>query len=299
MNFIDAEEIQAVGDGIVARLLERFSSISANTLALTFRLYDTPLDRASDRYSTAAHYAFRADVSFYPASVCKLFYAVAAHAFVAEGRMALDDEDRRAMRLMIRDSSNEGTCYLLGRLTGTENGAVLDETAMRDWWERRQAVQRYFNGWGYPEFEGLRVWHGTYEESPYGREKAVRAHGMNRMSALAAATLMHDVMAGRAVSARASAAVREDMDRAAARVSDGPYEGLADPIREYMAQDIPLATRIWSKPGLTSDTRHDVVCFQGPRERSCIAAIFTSGAAASADTKLLPAFGREVAALLE
>lgn len=293
----------AAGDEIVARLLSRFDGIiSSETLALTYRLYDRPLDdpaNAIGRFADRPHYAYRADAPFYPASVCKLFYAVAAHAWEKDGRMVLDDEDRRALSTMIRYSSNEATCYMLGRLTGTENGRVLDDAAMDAWWAKRQVVQAYFDGWDYPEFDGLRLWHGTYEDSPYGRENAVRRHGSNLMTPLAAATLVQEIVAGRAVSPSASATIRDDMCRDRERRGPADPDTLPDQVEGFVSQEVPLSTRIWSKAGLTSHARHDVAYFLAESGKSCIAAIFTSGPAAAASTRVLPAFGTEIARLLD
>ena len=290
------------GDAIVARLFKRFEGvISPESMALTYRLFDKPLDdpaHRGDGYCDGSHYTYRGDAAFYPASVCKLFYAVAAYAWEKAGRIDLDHEDRRALREMIRYSSNEATCYVLGRLTDTENGRVLDDEAMQDWWQKRQVVQAFYDTWDNEAFTGLRLWHGTYEDSPYGREHAVRQHGGNRMSPLAAATMMQEIIMGRAVSASASALIRDDLCRDRERAAPNGPETLPDQVVGFVSQDVPSSIRIWSKAGLTAQTRHDVAYFQSESGASCIAAIFTSGLAAAANEDVLPAFGREIAGLL-
>ncbi|MBX4420677.1 hypothetical protein K4H00_21990, partial [Mycobacterium tuberculosis] len=48
-----------------------------------------------------------------------------------------------------------------------------------------------------PEFAGINVLHGTYEDSPYGRAKQIRnGKNGNLLTALSAAALMHDIARG-------------------------------------------------------------------------------------------------------
>src|SRR5271156_3668826 len=53
----------------------------------------------------------RGDAPVYPASVVKLFYLVAAHRWMEDGKISDTPELRRALRDMIVDSSNEATAY--------------------------------------------------------------------------------------------------------------------------------------------------------------------------------------------
>ncbi|MEQ9695951.1 serine hydrolase [Shimia sp. SDUM112013] len=300
MSETSQNKMAAAGNALINDVLGRFGHIVSNEdVGLTFRLYETPLANHAGRYVDGAVNAIGAKTPFYPASVCKLFYLAAAHAFEEAGHVTLDAEDQRAIAAMIRYSSNEATCYVLSRLTGTENGAILDDAAMADWWARRKTVQAYFDDLQEPAYEGLRLWHGTYEESPYGREKAVRKHGGNLMTPLAAATLLHDIMTGQSVSPTASQAMRDllwrDWERSGPRDPGQP----PDQIEGFLAQDLPATTRVWSKAGLTSETRHDVIAFELENGASCVAAAFTKGVAAAESTEVLPYIGAALHLLTE
>lgn len=99
----------------------------------------------------------RGERPIYPASVVKLFYLVAVHAWLAEGRLQRSEEIDRALVSMIRESSNDATNYLVDALTRTTGGLEVPSAALRRWLHRRQAVNRYFARWSWPEFAGINV----------------------------------------------------------------------------------------------------------------------------------------------
>src|SRR3954468_23837543 len=62
--------------------------------------------------------SFRGNERVYPASVIKLFYLVALHQQLQDGKVKDTPELRRAMKDMIVDSSNEATQYIVDVITG-------------------------------------------------------------------------------------------------------------------------------------------------------------------------------------
>ncbi len=112
--------------------------------------------------------SFRGAEPIYPASVVKLFYLVAAHRSLEDGKLKETEELKRGLHDMIVDSSNDATHYILDALTGTSNGAELSASEMKKWAERRNAVNRYFSAQG---FSGINVNQKPWCEGPYGRER--------------------------------------------------------------------------------------------------------------------------------
>lgn len=90
-------------------------------------------------------YGHQADKPIYPASVIKLFFLDALAAFRENGMIAEDEEDDRAAAQMMAISSNEATVYLVGRLTGADDGACLQGTALEDWCAARHRVQQWYD----------------------------------------------------------------------------------------------------------------------------------------------------------
>jgi beta-lactamase class A len=285
-------------------LLAEFAAdgVRAEDFGFHCRLYPRPLrgngaDRAADP-DGGIHIGHRDTVPVYPASTVKLFYLAAFHHWVETGRLQPDSEDLRALAAMIRQSSNDATNYLLARLTDAGPGGVLPPAEMTAWWERRRAVDRWFAGWGRPEFAGLRLWHGTFDEGPYGRERVARAAGGNLIPPAAAAALMAAIAGGRAISPAADRAMLELLDRGFERDPAALPPGYEDQVRGFLGGGLPDAVRLWSKAGWTSETRHDVVYLETPGGRSCVAAVYTTGAAMARNPRFLPAVGRRLLALL-
>ena len=86
----------------------------------------------------------RGEQSIYPASVVKMFYLVALHQQLEDGKVKSSPELMRGLKDMIVDSSNEATQYILDVLTDTSSGAELPPPAFEKWQYKRNRVNRYF-----------------------------------------------------------------------------------------------------------------------------------------------------------
>ena len=232
----------------------------------------------------------RDGVAIYPASVMKLFVLAGLAAFRAKGQMAPDAEDDRAAAAMIRMSSNEATAYLMGRMTGAEDGCCLDETALAQWCQQRALLQDWYLGQDRREYAGLSLLHATYHDSPYGR--AFQARGTsnaNRLSALAAATLLHDIIRG---AVPGSKGMRDLLQRDFQR-QPGYFDPDGDQVRGFLAEGLPAQVRTWSKAGHTSTTRHDLLFGENPGGSAFLLSVMTEGAWTARNGSFLPAFARE------
>ena len=76
----------------------------------------------------------------YPASVVKLFYAVAVERWLQQDLIPESDELQRALRDMIGDSSNDATGLVMDLLTGTSSGPALQGTAW-ELWQRQMCIR--------------------------------------------------------------------------------------------------------------------------------------------------------------
>ena len=225
----------------------------------------------------------------YPASVMKLFVLAGLAAFRAEGRLASNKEDDRAAAAMIRISSNEATAYLMGRLSGAEDGTCLDETSLDEWCKRRGALQDMFLGQGRREFAGLQLLHATYQESPYGRAFQARRDGnTNKLSALASAVLLYDIARGAVVGADwMMGLLQRDFQRL-----PGYCDHEGDQVRGFLAEGLPASTRVWSKAGHTSTTRHDLAYAENADGTAYILSVMTEGEWTSRHGTFLPDLAR-------
>jgi hypothetical protein len=276
-----SSQLQAVMDAAAARTFADFAAKDLKTNQLAITLVDLT-DSAKPVW--ASH---RGDVEIYPASVIKLFYLQATHQWMEDGRLGDTPEVRRAMRDMIVLSYNEATHYLVDVLTGTTSGPELAENELKTWWDRRNAVNRYFSSLGYT---GVNANKKPWGEGPYGREvQAINAFkpSRNLLTTDATARIVFDIATGRAVSAERSRQMRELMQR-------DPWAKLAaeDQITGFTANGLPEGAKLWSKAGWTSQTRHDAAYVELADGRKFVLVTFTTDHAQ--EREIIPAVTRVV-----
>ncbi|MEN9675740.1 MAG: hypothetical protein RIS76_1636 [Verrucomicrobiota bacterium] len=278
--------LQRLLDRAVARVLVDFQGrgLSSNQLAAT--LVDLT---ESGHPEMASH---RGDELIYPASVVKLFYLVAAHQWMQDGRLDDTPELRRALRDMIVESYNEATHYVVDLLTGTTSGPELADDSLRAWVDQRNAVNRYFASLGYTR---INVNKKPWGEGPYGRETQAIARfdpKRNWLTTDATARLMTSVATGTAVSAERSRQMLELMTRDIY----GPVKDPEDQTHGFtgiaLLKPRVDGARIWSKAGWTSQTRHDAAYLELADGRKFVCVVFTTDHAGERD--IIPALARVI-----
>lgn len=251
-------------DRAVARTVEAFTGRELKAEQLAVTLIDLT-DAAQPR--TASH---RGEASIYPASVIKLFYLVAAHRWMQDGRLEDTPELRRAMSDMIVHSYNEATHYVIDLLTGTTSGPELSEADLRVWFDRRDEVNRYFWSLGYRHVNANKK---PWCEGPYGREsQAIRTlpRPRNMLTTDDTARLLAEIVTGRAVTPERSREMLALMERDPDG-DDGDPDGQA----RFTGPALPPGAKLWSKAGWTSETRHDAVYVELPDGRRWVLVMFT------------------------
>jgi len=203
----------------------------------------------------------RGNVPIYPASVIKLFYLVAAHQWMEDGRMPDTAEMRRALHDTIVYSYNESTSYIVDWLTGTTSGPELPPGELALWHDRRNAVNRYFASLGYTD---INVNKKPWCEGPYGREtQAIAAYDPKRnwLTTDAAARILVEIATGRAVTTERSrqmlALLQRDFTLSTGLDPVLAASGHENQATDFTARGLPVDARLWSKAGYTSATRHD------------------------------------------
>lgn len=280
---VHAARLQEVVDRAVGGARERFAAqeLGADQIAVTL------VDLRDFRQPVQASY--RGGEQIYPASVIKLFYLVAVHRWLEEGKLEDTEELRRAMRDMIVDSLNEATGYLVDLLAGTTSGPELTSREMEEWYHKRNAVNRWFASLGY---SNINVNRKPWCEGPYGREmQSVKMHQPNHRNWLttdATARLLTEIVTGQAVSARRCAEMMELLKR-----DFSPESGGKDAqAHNYTALALPPGAKLWSKAGWTSQTRHDAAYVELPNGARFILVTFTVGHAG--EREIIPAVAKPV-----
>jgi beta-lactamase class A len=275
-------QLQALVDDAVHQTLATFAGqqLKPDQIAVTL------VDLRDRQHPARASY--RGDAQIYPASVVKLFYLAAAHRWLEDGRLQDTDEMRRAMHDMIVDSYNEATHYIVDLLTGTTSGPELSPDELKEWADKRNAVNRYFASLGYTN---INVNKKPWCEGPYGREtQAIQAFkpSRNMLTTDATARLMTEIVTGRAVTAKRDAEMMELLKRDPL----GPATDQDDQSHGFSGRALPPGAKLWSKAGWTSQVRHDAAYIELANGAKFVLVIFTTDHAN--EREIIPSLGRVI-----
>jgi hypothetical protein len=188
-----------------------------------------------------------------------------------DGRLQDTAELRRAMRDMIVESYNEATHYIVDLLTDTTSGPELPSDRLEDWVNKRDAVNRYFASLGYTS---INVNKKPWCEGPYGREtQAIKAFKPSRnwLTTDATARLMTEIVTGKAVSAKHSLEMMELLERDPFGAADKDPDSQV----KFTGPALPPGSKLWSKAGWTSETRHDAAYVKLPGGEKFVLVTFT------------------------
>lgn len=264
--FTESKNLQIIVDASVRNALDKLITNKLESDQFAVSLVDLNVP------DQAAAAGYRSNEKIYPASVIKLFYLVAAHRWLEDGRLKDSAELRRAMRDMIVDSGNEATGLVVDSLTDTTSGPEMSPEDLDRWHEKRNAVNRYFVSLGYTDINANRK---PWNDGPYGRERqSVLVHksdDRNMLTTGATARLMTEIMAARAITAERCQQMQELLRR-------DPAETKAEnQVKGFIGETLPAGSKLWSKAGWMSQARHDCAAFELPDGRKFVLVIFTVG----------------------
>ena len=234
--------------------------------------------------SAVARADYNGNVSFYPASVIKVFYLADVYL------QNLQDEGdvQRALREMVGVSDNDATAYLVDLLAGTCAGGELKAAAFDRFVDQRREINRHFAKLGYDVGLMMKPW----SFGPYGREMQLLGkdrENRNRLTPNATAAMMLWIARRRAP---ASDAMLGFLHRPMAPRNDDENQ-----IDEFIGEALPAGSRLWSKAGWTSSVRHDAAYVELPSGRKLVLVVFTRGVSNQKD--VIPELTRNVLQELE
>ncbi len=284
---VAAPAMQALVDEAAQAALQQFAGKGLKQEQLSITLIDLrdPAHPVSG--------SFRGNERIYPASVVKLFYLVAAHRWLEDGRLQDTEELRRGLHDMIVDSSNDATGYVLDMLTDTTSGRELSGAELQKWQEKRNAVNRYFTTLGYTNINTNQK---TFCEDAYGREHFSRGpngENRNKLTTDATARLLAEIVMERAVTSARSKQMMELLHRD----FSGKSSDADDQAHGFTGIALKEGARLWSKAGWTSTTRHDAAYIELPNGARFVLVTFTTDHANDRD--IIPAVARVVLAKME
>lgn len=218
---------------------------------------------------------YRGEDPIYPASVVKMFYMAALHQQLQDGKVTMTTELQRGLKDMIVDSSNEATQYILDVLTDTASGAEMPQAEFDKWQYKRNRVNRYFSSMGYTR---INVNQKTFCEDAYGIEQQSRNYkGQNRnmITTNATARLLAEIALGRSVNAERSGQMMELMKRDPFKESKDPDSQATGFTGKALIAGKMTGTKLWSKAGWTSKSRHDAAYVETPDGQKFVLVVYT------------------------
>ncbi|BEV35991.1 serine hydrolase [Synechococcus sp. M16CYN] len=260
-----------------------------NSLGLTWVRYTEAAPQAGNGFGASWNHLR----SLYPASVVKLFYAVAAERWLQHDLIPDSDELQRALREMISNSSNDATSFVLDLLTGTTSGPVLQGKRWQSWQRQRRLVNDWLTTLMWPELEHVNCCQKTWGDGPYGREKVfygINNANRNLLTTAAVARMLEAIMTGAVVSPPACRRLQDFLLR-----SLDPELSRADPENQvdgFLGEGLPEDVKLWSKAGWMSQVRHDAAWWQAPGQPPMMIVAFSSGPDRARDEQLLPKLAR-------
>jgi hypothetical protein len=236
----------------------------------------------------ATEAAVNPDAPHFPASLVKLFHAVAFLRAVAAREIVETAEDQRALEALLKLSSNDADQYLICRLCPPPAEAIATPPAHM---AAREALSSAWHILDPVAYRDLRVSNATYIDGPFGVEAETRrALGPNRMTARAGLAILTAIAGdGDLLAAADAGRMRGWLDRAWAR-PPSPPAGTAGQVAGFLAQSMPADAAVWSKGGWTEETRHDALHATFPHGPRLMLVVLVSGGGLWGRDDLLPTF---------
>jgi beta-lactamase class A len=281
----DSSELQTLLNQAVSKTIDDFQAKNIKPEFVAVTLIDL---RDPNNLKTAN---VRGNERIYPASVVKMFYMAALHRWLEDGKVKMTTELARGLKDMIVTSSNDATQYILDVLTGTSGGTELSPKDLKNYADKRNAVNRYFAALGYTN---INVNQKTYCEDAYGREQQFRDGGKNRnmLTTNATARLLAEITLGKFVNPARSREMLDLMKRDFSGASNDP-DDQAHGFTAIALNDLKITNaKLWSKAGWTSKTRHDAAYVETPDGLKFVLVVYTENMANERD--IIPGIAKNI-----
>jgi Beta-lactamase enzyme family len=249
---------------------------------------------------------YQSDRLEYPASVVKLFWAVALYKQIDHNLWENTETFDALAKKMIIESDNEAASFIVDSITQAPSlSKNLEGKEWENWKSKRLSVNNFFGASGYGN---LNVSQKTYPvpylnlSEPMGTDKTMRQEKTtpdkpirNKVTAEQVAKLMYEVCSVQSLSKESSDKVCSWLSRDLKNDSWKKAPGIPvndfNPIRGFMGEGIAgqkNATIIRSKAGWTKDSRQEVIAIKNDKS-TLIIAVFANNLAYANSDKIFPA----------
>jgi len=231
---------------------------------------------------------------FYPASIVKLVYGLAAYYWIKNGSLLLSDEIIDAVRKMLSLSSNNATSFLIDLLTGTTSGTCIEGELWENWIFQRNIINDWLKDLNWEELSGINCCQKTWDDGPFGREKefyGLSNKNRNAMNSDSAARVLEEIMIHidyQKNDLNLRSFLKRNLNKVVLK------NDALNQIDGFLGAGLPESVNFWSKAGLMSEVRHDSAWWTNSKSLHTLLVVFCNGEKYSKDTSFLPLIAKEV-----
>ncbi len=220
------------------------------------------------------------DIVFHPASLLKLFVAVAARDLIMQAAsfkpsssviISYSQQEHlskyrsnliKALEASLRESDNDALHYLVDFISETESGLELEASALDKFVTGRYLIHSFFSA-GYSE--QLRIPNKCFECDYYGRDKQLLNLQANQCAIGDVAQVMKTLMASQGTDI--------DLTKMIKRSPNADFQA-----SNFIAAALGLIDEFYSKAGWTSRSYHDACVFKHNGEQYLLVVMTEGGA---------------------
>jgi beta-lactamase class A len=177
------------------------------------------------------------------------------------------------LKKMIQDSDNESSSVIVDKITGTESGEYLSGEELKDWLQKRLAMNLFFQNAGYSPINiSQKVFPTSYQknDAPVGRDLQLRDNEINPIrnytNSYDIARLLYEIYMEKSISKKYSREMKKLMKRDLSPVAWKNKEFNA--IEGFLGEKLPQNIKFYSKMGWNFKTRNDAAIIVSPDEKS-------------------------------
>jgi beta-lactamase class A len=244
---------------------------------------------------------YQADRMEYPASIVKLFWAVAIYEQIDRKIWKNPETFDALAKKMLVESDNEAASFIVDSISGAPSiQKNLEGKEWESWRSRRLSINQFFIQGGYKD---LNVAQKTYPipylnlNEPIGTDKQLRFDGTtsdkpirNKISAEQAATLMYETCAAIESPKQICTWISRNIKDPSWRKAPGVPQNDFNPIRGFMGEGVASHkdVNVRSKAGWTKDSRQEVIAIKNSNGKVLIISVFANHNAYAKDATIFP-----------
>ncbi|MFM5981980.1 MAG: serine hydrolase [Sphaerospermopsis kisseleviana] len=235
----------------------------------------------------------------FTASVVKLFWMVYLYGNYNSNKLQRGIISDKDVKKMIQDSDNESSSVIVDKISETTSGESLSEEELKNWIQKRLAMNLFFQNAGYTINISQKVFPTSYQknDSPVGRDLQIRSSKTNLIrnytTSYDVARLLYEIYTEKSISKQYSREMKNLMKRDLAPAAWKNKQFNA--IEGFLGQGLPENVEFYSKMGWNSKTRNDAAIIISP-DGKCkyILVVFGDDPSFFQDKTLFPEISRLV-----